>query len=69
MKLSVATVITIVTIVASIALTFGMQMEKLNTLQKDVEVLKGTVNDIMVAVGTIEHKRWRENKSKMESTK
>lgn len=50
----------ILTIVGSIAVTFGMQMERLSRLQDDVKELKATIQQVMLAVGTIEHSRWKD---------
>jgi len=63
MKLSLSTVVSIVSLLAvlvSVSVTFGIQMERLDRLRDDVRELKATVEQVMMAVGSIEHSRWRE---------
>ena len=63
MKLSLSTVVSIVSLLAillSVALTFGTQMERLDRVRDDIRELKEQVRQVMVAVGSIEHARWRE---------
>ena len=56
----IATLVGILSVLISIAVTFGMQMERLSTLQSDVKELKSTVQQIMLAIGTMEHRDWKE---------
>ena len=56
----IATLVGILSVLISIAVTFGMQMERLSTLQSDVRELKATVQQIMLAIGTMEHRDWKE---------
>lgn len=47
-------------IVGSIAVTFGIQMERLANLRDAVQDLKNRQEEIVRAIGEIEHSRWRE---------
>jgi hypothetical protein len=63
MKLTLSTIVSIVSlsvVLVSLAVTFGIQMERLDRLRDDVRELKATVEQSMIAIGRIENSRWRE---------
>jgi len=57
-----STLIGMAAVIVSVAVTFGVQMERLSRLQEDVRELRTQGTEIMKAIGQIEHDRWRERR-------
>lgn len=56
----ISTAVGLLIVIGSIALTFGIQMERLSNVAEDLKELKQRVEQVMQAIGQIEHSRWRE---------
>ena len=56
----ISTAVGLLVVICSIAVTFGIQMERLDNLRDTVKELKQQNIEIMKAIGEIEHSRWRE---------
>lgn len=54
-----STAIGVIVTICTIAITFGIQMERLDRLREDVAELKRQQVEISKAIGQMEHRTWR----------